>query len=1378
MDTLDTHGRRKTTTTEDINILLGRAGTEEGQVPLSGNGAQALNPTLVVRAPSYVEAVATPNGDAKEAHSNGNEAPERHDGPPRPPKAPVTTTEDATFWYSVPAFTRVKRNGAVVHPVERWLLSPVSIAERVSYSWVSPLMHRAQSTVLGPEDMAPIPPTDDAEYLANKLEYEWKREQDRHGDKANIVMAYFRAFRPRLFKVCMYHMMEATFLVLQSWLLGKLILAIEDDSADDVVYGYSAALVVAFFTTSCVLHHFAFMEGWRFGQVCMAATLGAVYRKSLRLRQQDMAEISSGFVLNLITNDAERFLQACIFVPFVFIGPLMLLAATLLVWEVVGWPAFCGMAFLVITIPIYMLLSRKLKNLRNKIASITDSRVKTMSEVLSGMRVLKMNGWINPFRDLIWNIRTEEIKALRQVAQIRGFQYGLNFATPTILAAAVFLPYVIATDGELSERVVFTTMALFNSVRFIIGMCVPFSLQSIAEMRVVFSRINRMLSMKESGSSSNAHQDEKSGLHRPEGQSAISLSDVTLRWSAEAEPVLKNASFEVVRGELVMVVGPVGSGKTALLMAILNELLPESGKIRVSGTIAYAPQEAWILSDTVRANILFGEPYRKDQYNKVIKMCQLEHDFKLFDQGDMTFVGERGVTLSGGQRARIGLARAVYSERDIFVLDDPLSAVDAKVGSKIFEECLQGPLLSTKTRILVTHQLQFASRADKIVVLDKDHRITACGSHQELSAQGIDFTGIVLDGDEPQSPTVGTRVRTISTSSTTSSTSLVTKPAASAAKSGEGNKSFGASGPKKEERSSGVVTFKTYAEYAGAGFGNRVGTAILLVFMLVTQVSDIMTSWWLAEWADMSPEDQDGPTPINVYGGLIASTTVLSFVRAALFMLGAIRAATLLHNRALKAVLGSPILFFDTTPVGTILNKFSKDIGYVDDLLPMTAFDFLAGAITVVAIVLLASVLNPYIFLVSVPLTVIFFFLRKYYLKASREIKRVEAIQRSPKYGLVQSSMIGLTTIRSRGANDRFYKMMAKLQNAHSQAYLSFILTSRWLGFRLDLISTVFITAVTFVGVALRDSLGSGTVGLSLIYCFTLSGLFQWIVRQSAEVENQMISVERITQLNSLEQEHDEGGPAPEGWPSSGSIEFKNVTMRYSEDSPLVLRGLNFFIESGEKIGIVGRTGAGKSTLMEVLFRLSPHGGAILLDNVDTNTITMDKLRESISVIPQEPLLFSGSIRFNIDPFNNYTDDRIWAAINDVQLTSQLANGLETVVAENGSNFSVGQRQLICLARALLRSNRFLILDEATANIDPATDNIIQEVIRERFQDWTVLTIAHRLNTVIDSDKILVLDKGGVAEFGPPARLRKARGSLFAELASHSQAKTSTAAMP
>jgi len=1053
----------------------------------------------------------------------------------------------------------------------------------------------------------------------------------------------------------------------------------------------------------------------------------------------------------------------------------------------------------------------------------------------------------------------------------------------------------------------------------------------------------------DTGASGHTEGEEKQLIERPVNHprslsNSSNASDNSFKKGESVRGnVLENINLSVKKGELVVVVGPVGCSKTSLLMAILGELSVISGSVTVRKEkfgalekfkgveqkaentanggwqavssnknaadsnvddgnkvpfedfgsswvkyadedavelvkaalreeqrgegIAYCAQEPWIMSNTLRDNILFGKQYVASKYNAVVAACSLDTDLKELPNGDMTIIGDKGVNLSGGQRARVGLARALYAETSIILFDDPLSAVDSHVGSHLFNAaiCQYAP---HATRVLVTHQTQFLSSENisQIIVMDSG-RIARRGTYTELLASG-DLNNVGNSGN------INDEEGAVAATLVESADDLVKLVVDENSADGvvvelDASKTISADPPPaalvpvatalsssiivKEDVTSGDVKLSTYKSYVSSLGGTAVCVTIILL-MICGQVAVIYTNLWLAKWSRLDAIEQKQTYYWNIYATLVFVSIFLACIRAVAAFRASLVASEAMHNAMLRCVLRAPVLFFDSNPIGRILNRFTKDVHYTDDALPMSLYDFFQCCLMVIGAILVVCAGSPIIFIALIPLVIYFHLLRKYFLQASREIKRLEAVSRSPVFSHLSETLDGLVTIRALNCTRQFQALHKKMLNDNCRAFFSFMAASRWLGFRLDATTVALLAFSTFGAVACKEfklPIDPNLLAVGIMYVLQLMGLFQWAVRQSVEVDSQMVSVERIVAYTNLIPEPALHGPAnvgtesvtyddipaaetsgasakecansaivdPNGsaesepdyditthrpkWPEHGGVETKNLWAYYRSDLPPILRNVSFKIKPGSRVGVVGRTGAGKSTLVSALLRLvDTIKGDILIDGLPIRKVGLHDLRPRISVIPQTPFLFSGTIRKNLDPFDTHDDKQIWDALDatglrgvvgrlssvpveksgeaalvtrtSVQDTSSTSScsatptqqekslkkekvvaNLSGLVEEGGLNFSTGERQLVCLARAILQRNRILIMDEATANIDLETDKKVQRAIHEQFsnQGTTVITIAHRLHTVIDCDQILVLAHGELCEDGSPHQL-------------------------
>ncbi|XP_018014259.1 ATP-binding cassette sub-family C member 4 isoform X1 [Hyalella azteca] len=1133
-----------------------------------------------------------------------------------------------------------------------------------------------------------------------------------------------------------------------------------------------------------------------------------------------------------------------------------------------------GLVVIVLFIPLQSFMGKIFSRLRLQTAQRTDERVRVMNEIVNAMRVIKMYAWELPFAEMVKKFRKSEIDVIMHTNYYRAVNMSLFFTSAKLVVFLALLTYVV-TGNALTAEKVFVTSALVNNVRLVMTLFFPMAISMGSETLISCRRLQEFFELEEIGSGLKVEHVEDIG---PNESASVQVENLSAKWTEEATVLtLESISVSVQAGELLAVVGPVGSGKGSLLHAILGELPALEGTVAVKGKIAYASQEPWLFSGSVRQNILFGREYDEKKYGEVIKVCGLEADLQLLSEGDRTLVGERGTSLSGGQKARINLARAVYMSGDVVLLDDPLSAVDTVVGRHLFRRCIRGHLRQ-KAVILVTHQLQYIRAADNILVLNEG-QCEAFGTYHQLVNKGLDFTSLLQEEKDDASnagsiclpPHISNKnlhnalrrgsnlsrqgsIRSIGSSSLRKKgdNPMMYDSALSIAgsvtsldythdamddttetleenwrKSSSKNKQADDVKPENKKytelRSTGSVSGKIYLKYFLNG-GHWMVCLALALASVATQVLYSTTDYWLSYWTNgeqlrrttsalnsthdsaldfplnttinfalnstlnstQSPPEPtlpsgylDTKTNIIVYTSLVGSLFLLSLGRTILFFVICMTSSKRLHNKMFSAVIRVPIQYFDTHPIGQILNRFSKDLGQVDELLPSTLYDFLCISLNIVGIITVIASVNPYLLIPTFILAGIFWYIRRFYLGSARDIKRLEGITRSPVFSHLSTSLHGLTTIRAFKAQESFAKDFDDIQDVHSAAWFLFICTTRWFGIYLDCLSCLYIAIVTYSFLGNSHSLG-GDVGLAISSAMSLSGMFQWGVRQSAEVENQMTSVERVLEFSKLEPEAplttEEDKKLDPQWPRSGSIEFIDVSLKYDEAKPPVLKKLNFAVSSGEKIGIVGRTGAGKSSLISCLFRLTEPTGQIIIDGADVSKLGLHTLRKNISIIPQDPTLFNDTFRKNLDPFSQHSDEELWLALEEVQLkeaVQETPGGLEHVVSEGGSNLSVGQRQLVCLARAIISHNPILLMDEATANVDPKTDELIQTTIRDKFRSCTVLTVAHRLHTIMDSTRVMVLSAGQLKEFDAPHLLLKDKKSVFSELVS--QAGTSTA---
>lgn len=1264
----------------------------------------------------------------------------------------------------------------------------------ISYFWMTNLFVKGSKAPLEEEDLEGMSPDNCSAPLTEKLEQNWLEEAyDENGrlkEDASLMKALCRTYAFQLLMIGFLPACSEVIRSIQPVFLGMLInYFATESSSKSQAYGYAFALVACHFVASWCFIPFNYLKSMAGLDIRVAVT-GLIYKKVLGLSTK--ASVSTGHIVNLVSNDAYRFEIAALFFHYVWLAPIEFIIISYLLHRELGASAFAGIGVLLILTPFQMIFGNVVKNFRQKIFKHSDERVKVMNEIISGMKIIKYYAWEKSFRQWIKELRLKEIHSVRYLAYARAVILSFFFSAGTFVSLITFMTYVLS-GNPLTAQKVFTSLALFNIAKNMFTVYLPLGLTFLMEVKVAVDRIQRVLLQDDIDLGST-----RSALRPKLSDCKVVVENVQASWTEDLE-TLKGIDFEVKAGELLAVVGPVGSGKSSLLMAILGELPLKNGTIQNKGKVVYASQEPWIFNGTIKFNITFGHEFNQQRYNEVLKACALERDLQILPLGDETVVGERGVSLSGGQKARVNLARAVYSDADIYILDDPLSAVDAHVGRHLYDLCING-YLKDKVRILVTHQLQYLQNADTIVALVDGHCVKK-GTFQDFNDSSLEFWNIVHQkhddeddeffGNDEESVMKRRFSRILSVEETTpkkramsfgrqvSCTSRCTFSESTATVSNDVSKVVVYTEKTeevvtKETKQVGSLSKDVYIRYfkAGPSKWKWMGTLLLMV---VCQIIFQLADWWLANWANAEEmSNLEGEVyeyrgrDLGLYGFMTVLLILLGLSRGLIFFKMMIDTSNGCHMRMFKSIMRAPIYFFDTNSIGRILNRFSKDTSFLDDMLPFSCFTIAQNLFVMLGMLTLVSIKLPIFLALLLPIIIVFVMLRMYYIKTARELKRIEGIARSPVFGHFSTTLLGLPTIRAFGVQNSFFDWFSDVQDKHTEVMFTFLGSAGWLSFNLDLISGMLITFCSFVVIIFSDSFDgqAGTVGLLLTYAISIAPLLQYFVQQSTEVENYFTSVERVFEYCDLESEaprHTDVRP-PKDWPQRGTVTFDRLQFAYHRSLPNVLHGITAKIHSKEKIGVCGRTGAGKSSLLSTLFRTAEPSGKIFIDDQDITKIGLSDLRKKLSIIPQEPVLFSGTLRSNLDPFSSYDDKELWDVLEEVQLKDavlELPEKLDSEMKESGQNLSIGQRQLICLARAMLKRNRVLVVDEATANVDPKTDSLIQQTIREKFNDCTVLTIAHRLHTIMDSDRIMVLDAGYLKEFNEPYHLLRCKRTIL-----------------
>uniref|UniRef100_G3NR61 ATP-binding cassette, sub-family C (CFTR/MRP), member 3 n=1 Tax=Gasterosteus aculeatus aculeatus TaxID=481459 RepID=G3NR61_GASAC len=1221
----------------------------------------------------------------------------------------------------------------------------------------------------------------------------------------SFLRALIKAFGPYFLIGSAFKLLQDVITFVNPQLLRMLISFTKEKEAPDW-WGYSLAFLM-FFTAilQTLILHCQFQYCFITGMNIRTAVIGAIYRKSLVITNAAKRSSTVGEVVNLMSVDAQRFMDLTTFLNMLWSAPLQIMLALYFLWQNLGPSVLAGVAVMVMLIPLNAVIAMKTRAYQVEQMQHKDSRIKLMNEILNGIKVLKLYAWENSFKEKILAIRQKELNVLRKMAYLGALSTMAWTSAPFLVALTTFAVYVSVDENNVldAERA-FVSLSLFNILRFPLNM-LPQVISSLVQASVSLKRIQRFLSHDELDPDSVDRKNTATEF-------AVTVVNGKFTWSKEDPPILHNINVMVPQGSLLAVVGHVGCGKSSLISALLGEVEKLEGEVSIRGSVAYVPQQAWIQNASLRDNILFGKPYNEQKYCCVLEACALTPDLEVLPGGDMTEIGEKGINLSGGQRQRVSLARALYSDTDIYLLDDPLSAVDAHVAKHIFDNLI-GPegVLKGKTRILVTHGISFLPQVDNIMVI-VEGRVSEMGSYQELLKQNGAFAEFlrtyaledIVEDEEEASESMAEEGLFPDDALSIHTDMVDSEPVINEAKrnfirqisiisaDGENPKSrsvrrhTGSQRKHSEQQDkkkphelqkliqsetaeTGRVKSKVYLEYAKA-----VGVllSVFICFLYGCQsAAAIGANIWLSQWTNDASANQTQENlnmRVGVYAALGIAQGILVMMSSFTLAMGNIGAARKLHANLLTNKFHTPQSFYDTTPLGRIINRFSKDIYIIDEALPSTVLMFLATFFVSLSTMIVIVSSTPIFAVVIAPLAFIYIFVQRFYVATSRQLKRLESVSRSPIYSHFSETVTGSSVIRAYGRHSAFVMMSDMKVDENQKSYYPGIVSNRWLGVRIEFIGNCMVLFAALFAVTGRENLNPGLVGLSVSYALQVTMSLNWMVRMTSDLENNIVAVERVKEYSETKTEAPwevEDKKPPPDWPTEGNVEFQDYSVRYREGLDLVLKNLTLSVKGGEKIGIVGRTGAGKSSMTLCLFRLlEAAAGEISIDGVKISELGLHDLRSRLTIIPQEPVLFSGTLKMNLDPFEKYSDEELWGALQQSHLHKFVSNQpakLELECSEGGENLSVGQRQLVCLARALLRKTRILILDEATAAVDLETDDLIQSTIRTQFEDCTVFTIAHRLNTIMDYTRVLVLDKGQIAEFDTPANLISQRGIFY-----------------
>ncbi|XP_045610459.1 ATP-binding cassette sub-family C member 10 [Procambarus clarkii] len=1320
----------------------------------------------------------------------------------------------------------------------------VNMLSYLTFHWVNALMEKGSlGNLRTQDDLHDLPIQMRTDVIAQKVHRTMMISQPLPSDeyerptrqKYAFLRALHKCFGVQFYSIGLLKLAGDTLGFAGPLLLHELVSFIENKD-EDILKGYTYAGMLcgaALIATFCSIH-FNYLLA-KVNLRLRAAVISAVYRKVLQVSAANLSRFSTGEVVNLMSTDTDRIVNFCQSFHALWSLPLQLGVTLFLLYQQIGIAFLAGVGVTVILIPINKWLATKIGKLSVEMMSFKDRRVGLMTEVLNMIKTVKLNAWEGTFKHRIYDERYGEVKALASRKYLDAACVYFWAATPVLIPIVTFTVYIIL-GNPLEPARVFTAVALFNMLIMPLN-AFPWVINGMVEAWVSLRRVERLMELPEQDLMNfytvvpeMSHKDSELQVlitngtftwnsscmqDEPEHQTAGSSpsgSHVSLVDSQNGNgngdqailPTLRRINVQLSKGQVVAIVGRVGSGKTSLINAILAEMIKAHGVVAVAALhtgFGVATQRPWIQNGSIKDNILFGSSLDITRYRTVLSVCALDEDLYGFPLRDNTLCGENGSSLSGGQKARVDLARAVYQNKSIYLLDDMLSAVDGPVAQHIMRHCIHG-FLAGKTVLIATNNINLLTRVDWIINI-KNGEIDSQGPPAVLLPKLVSEEEISDDWwDEATNNQLSGAVaskHSLDIFATGHSKSIDTTLRSTT----------------EEERDYGELSGAVYWTYITSVGGML--SATVFFSMILMQASRNLTDMWLAHWvSQVHKENSSGlrvlddddtgswlhtgngsnfsfkPTSqfvaaqessgadfstavdpstkfyLTVYGILAASNSIFTLMRAFLFAYGGICAAKALHRQLLDVVLYAKMTFFDNNPMGRILNRFSSDLYTVDDSLPFQMNIFLAQVFGLLGSVVVTVYGMPWITLLYIPLAFVYYTVQHYYRHTSRDLKRLHAVSLSPLYEHFTETLQGLPVIRAMRAVHRFSVRADSLLEVSQRAQFDIQIASQWLNLRLQLIGLAMLAGVSVLALLHHhfDTIDAGMVGLVIAYALTVSNFLNSVVGSLTETERELVSVERVHQyLHGTEQERREGTLLPPlGWLSHGTIRFQNVYLRYQAHNPYALRKVNFEIGTSEKVGIIGRTGAGKSSIFMALFRLAEVSrGHIFVDNVDISKLSLKKLRSSMAIVTQDVLLFSGTVRENLDPCADSLDAQVWQAIQSCHLTTLVNSmgGLEARIDEAGRTMSAGERQLFCLARALLCRTKIVCIDEGTSQLDHETDEQIQQTIRSAFRNKTVIIIAHRVHTVRDCDKILVMSDGEIVECGRPTELLADRSSMF-----------------
>ncbi|KAK0644149.1 ABC transporter [Cercophora newfieldiana] len=1233
--------------------------------------------------------------------------------------------------------------------------------------WLRPLLLTGYKRDIRMEDLDEVDVDLRGETLGNRLLKAWETVDKSR--KHCLSIACLRTFLPELTLAFLPRMAYTGFTLSQPFLVRSTLTYISSRPAMPRDYGYG--LIGAFalcYIGIAVTTRFYMYLAFRTMAKVRGALVGSIYKAMLSIRAETG---NSSAALSLMSTDVDRLTITAYML--INIGPDIIQVA-LALWILstqLGTSSISAIILCVISAAGAIYIAKLVPIRQTKWMAAIQKRVGITSDVLGSMKGIKVAGLTKHAEQQIQGLRNFEMAESKQFRKVQVFSVLSGIAPTLLLPVVVFTVYAIAQKLSGGDQIdvasAFTSLSLLN-ILITPVMDLITSIPNLTAAMACLDRIQAFLLKEKLEEYRTLRPAPFSAPLTPSGDENgdkdsekveepwIKLRGACLGWGKDASPVIKDADLDVYPSQLVLVIGPVASGKSTLLRGIIGEayLLGGSVEYTVPAEVAYCDQDAWLLNQSIRDNIVAFSPYNEGFYDRVVEACQLNEDLKQLPNGDKTIIGSRGLSLSGGQKQRVALARAVYNRRPIVILDDILKGLDADTYSKCFTAVL-GPegLFRTGSRttiVMATHNVQLLPHADHIVVLGEDGRIIEQGKFRDLKGD-VSRLGLKELSQEVNLQEIEEEL--------SNKKELLAKIASSKeAKNTE-------KATDTEDRARGRRNADALISYM-----RSMGTAKLITFGLLTLGSTgfrFAGPLWLNVWASASQEDAS--SRVGYYVGIFVMFGILSVVSLALqfwiFVVSIVPySAKLLHRRVLVAAMQAPLSFFVSTDTGEIVNRFSQDMTLVDMQLPTGFMMTYSTLVATVAQVALTCVASGWLALSIPGLILLLFFLQKFYLRTSRQMRLLDLEAKAPIFAFFISSFEGLTAIRAYGWTKAADEANLKRLDESQKPYYLFWMMQRWLGLVLDLAVGGLAVLLVGLAVALKDQINPGLLGVALTSVMSIGVSMSMLIQMWTLLETSLGAITRINhfEADTPREVDGPGMPAP-GWPPQGGIQITGLSAKYGDQT--VLSDLTFSIGPGEKVAICGRSGSGKSTLMMLLLRIyQPEAGTITIDDTDTSTLNLNALRESVLALPQDPMFLAGTVRYNLDPVGRCTDEQIRTALEKT--------GIRDVIDEKGGLdadlntdwLSAGQRQLFCLARAMLRKSHVLLLDEATSSLDRTTETFVSELVRTEFKDWTVITVAHRLETIVDFDKVLVLQDGHIVEFDSPKVLLANSGSIFKSL--------------